>query len=72
MKNIYKPKLDNTSEGYKAIIKILPNKIEKNSVYGTIKQPYFWLSEKAKRQAEIKEKRKLRIEKLNKLNEGRR
>ena len=54
MKNIYKPKLDNTSEGYKAIIKILPNKIEKNSVYGTIKQPYFWLSEKAKRQAEIK------------------
>jgi hypothetical protein len=67
MKNIYKPTLTD-KEGYKVKIKFLTRKVFINSVYGKLKEDYFWLSDEFNRREEIRKKRELRIEKLNKLN----
>lgn len=63
MENFYKP-IDSV---YSARVRFL-HKIVINSVYGMIKTPMFWISEEFIRREEIKKKRELRIEKLNKLN----
>lgn len=65
MKNIYRP--DNKENFYKSKIRFLPKKIFINSFYGTLKEDHFWLDEFNRRE-EIRKKRELRIEKLNKLN----
>ena len=63
----YKPQLTD-KDGYKAKIRFLPKKVFINSVYGTLREDHFWLSDEFNRREGIRKKRELRIEKLNKLN----
>jgi len=65
MENIYRPELTSNKEGYKATVKFY-KKIITNSVYGILKTEHFYFSDDFYRKEEIRKKRELRIEKLNK------
>ena len=63
----YKPTIDNLTGGYKATVRFLPSiKTMKSNSFKQI----HWISEQYRKEFEIIQKRKLRIQKLNKLNEN--